>query len=222
MEDKSKHVYYTADGKEVPSVTHIISIISKRELMKWANFLGFKRIDVTRYVSEKALIGTLFHNRVECVLQGRENDYKPYIDQNVNDEVDKIFHNFEIWRKESMPEVIWQEKEFVNNQYGGKIDLLCSIRGHMTLVDFKTSKKPMASHFLQLGGYLNLIEQIDKGIYNKIELCQIIAINAKGIKIKTLTKEEMEPYKVAFLKAFELYMIWKSLLEVDWNERFQS
>ena len=80
----------------------------------------------------------------------------------------------------------------------------------------------MASHFLQLGGYLNLIEQIDKGIYNKIELCQIIAINAKGIKIKTLTKEEMEPYKVAFLKAFELYTIWKSLLEVDWNERFQS
>ena len=40
--------YFNKDGKEVPSCTTIIKMLNKPELVKWANYMGFKKIDTIR------------------------------------------------------------------------------------------------------------------------------------------------------------------------------
>lgn len=219
MKKEEKHVYYNSKGDEIPSVTHILRIISKRSLVDWANYMGFRHINTKKFVEDKARIGTFFHDRVECYFQKKEWT-KPF-DCETEETVNKIFNNFMIWAKEANPEIIAEEKEYTNEEYGGKLDLLCSIKGVVTLVDFKTSKSIHATQFLQLGGYLNLIYENDPELYDKIQLCQIVACTPSDINIKSKDKREMYGYQHAFTKAFEIYKAWGHILKTEWNETIE-
>lgn len=213
---ENKHVYYTKSGKEIPSVTHIIQILAKPELTGWANWLGFKRISVTKFLNDKAYIGTAFHNRVECYFGDKV--YQHPMAQEVDRKVEHLFQTFLPWAKEVNPKVIYQEHEYTCDDYGGKIDMLAKIKGEVNLIDFKTSKDIHPSQFLQLGGYLNLIEKNDPKLYNKITCCQIIAVTEEKVKVKAIFKKDMLKYQTAFNCCLSLYKAWNDTLEEDWGK----
>jgi hypothetical protein len=208
-------------GEEIPSVTQIISILTKKGITEWANSLGFRRVSVKKFLDNKALIGTLVHSRIENYF--KKEEYKPFIDKSTDDIVNARYELFKIWVNEAKPEMIWQEKEFTNERYGGKLDMLCKMYDDKyVLLDFKTSKDIHPSQFLQLGGYLNLIEYNESEMYEKISLCQIVAFGEKGIKQRVFTKEEMKRYQKAFEKCYEIYMCWDNILQDMWDENLKN
>ena len=219
--DDVPHTYTNSEGQEIPSVTHIISIIKKKNITSWANYLGFKHISVKNFINDKAILGSLVHERIECFFQGTEA--KPYFDQRTSNEVNKRFEIFKTWYECAKPVPIWQEKEFTNNRYGGKLDLLCKMYDDkIVLLDFKTSKAVRSSHFLQLGGYLNLIQDCEPEMYKKIDLCQIVAITDRKVIQEVRPIELMKKYQDAFNDAYELYVKWDKILREEWNDSLRD
>jgi hypothetical protein len=220
VKEDGPHTYLNSKNEEIPSVTHILSIMNKAGISTWANALGFKRISLRKFLDEKALIGTLVHERIENHFQNTEP--KPFFDASTENEVNRRMVIFNVWEKEAQPKVIWEEKEFTNERYGGKIDLLCKMYGDKTvLLDFKTSKKVHASQFLQLGGYLNLIKENDPDTYNSIDLCQIVAISDR-VHQEVRSIKEMQVYMEAFELCYQLYTAWDSILRSQWNESLEK
>ena len=224
MNDNGKdvaHTYTNSEGKEIPSVTHIISIIKKKNITGWANYLGFKHISVKNYINEKAILGTLVHERIEKFFDNEEPE--PYFDYSINQQVNARFDIFKTWYDSAKPERIWEEKEFTNDKYGGKIDLLCKMYDDkIVLLDFKTSKAVRSSHFLQLGGYLNLIQDCEPEMYKKIDLCQIVAITDCKVVQEVRPIELMKKYQDAFNDAYELYVKWDRILREEWNDSLRD
>ena len=56
--------YFYKDNK-VPSVTEIIKLLNKPELIDWANYMGMKKVKVSKYVDRAAAVGTYVHYLIE-------------------------------------------------------------------------------------------------------------------------------------------------------------
>ena len=214
--DEIKHQFYDDNGNEIPSITQILSMINKKGIVKWANYLGFKRIDCDKYLNEKAMIGTLLHDRISKFLKGEE--YKPHISSEIENTVKTLFKYFIEWYDMSGMKLIYSEKMYNNNKYGGIVDLLCEINDEVYLIDFKTSKKIHGSQLLQLAGYLNLIETEEPDLYKKIKHCQILSFTPKNIISESRTIKEMKVYKSIFKNSYILFSEYDKLLREEWND----
>ena len=53
--------YYNSKHEEVPSVTTVLKILYKEGLLEWSNYIGKKGIDYTKFMEEKANLGTAVH-----------------------------------------------------------------------------------------------------------------------------------------------------------------
>ena len=65
MADQHEHRNYYNNDKRIPSCTEIVKLLDKPELVKWANYMGFKRIDSKVYLEERAAFGTHCHELFE-------------------------------------------------------------------------------------------------------------------------------------------------------------
>ena len=211
------NAYYDEKGNELPSVTQIIKILNHKGLIQWANYIGFKHISYTNYMEERQLVGSLVHLKIEKFLKGE--DYSPsYLDDSIEKEVNEKFKLFEIWYNETAAKPIWIEKALSNNRYGGTLDAVVQIKnGAIGLIDFKTSKTIKPSQLLQLGGYLNLIQERENDMYKNINFCSIIAFGNE-LSISSRSREDMELYQKAFEKLYMLFCSWKDILSNDWNQ----
>ena len=210
--------YYDSKGNEIPSVTQILKVLNKPAVIEWANYLGFHKINYKQLLDEKADIGTYVHERIEKYFNKKDpKEEKEILDLKIKKQVDSLFDLFLDWEKSIKPIPIEIESSYTNSRFGGTIDCILEINKEIVLIDFKTSKKPYPSHFLQLGGYLILIEDNNKELYDKIAYVQIISLG-KGLKIETKFIDEMIKYKEAFKSVFDIYLYWKNILKEDWNE----
>lgn len=213
--------YYNHDNKEIPSVTQILKIINKSGIVEWANILGFYKIKYKPFLDEKATIGTYVHERIERYFNGKDpKENEKIFDVDIEKKVNERYNIFLIWNKGCDPKPIKIEESYNNNRYGGTVDAILEINGEVVLVDFKTSKKPYSIYFLQLGGYLNLIKELDKELYDKIAYVQVITFG-KGLLIETKYKENMHKYEDCFEFLYNLYIKWKNILETEWNETIE-
>lgn len=214
------HEAYINSKKEViPSVTQILSMINKKGLMDWSNWLGFKRIKYKEFLNEKALLGTIVHNKIESDIKGVE--YTPYIDEITEREADKRFNRYLQWKSDCEVSPIHSELKVHNERYGGTIDFIGIVRGSFTLLDFKTSKKPQYSHFMQLGGYLNLLEATEPDIYHSIQNCSVVCFTEKSetpMIMVTKPIEDMKKYQLAFEEVYTAFITLQDILQVDWKE----
>ena len=56
MNKQDEHVkYYNGNGVEVPSCTNVVKLLNKPELIGWANYMGFKRINTSKFLFIKKL-----------------------------------------------------------------------------------------------------------------------------------------------------------------------
>ena len=81
---KQHTVYKLADGTRVPGVTTITGVMDKPALVKWANGLGLKGIDSTKYVDNLAGVGSLAHDGIHCHLTGKTWDTSAYSADQIN------------------------------------------------------------------------------------------------------------------------------------------
>lgn len=148
--------YYKIDGAvKYPSVTSIISFVSRKKFADWRARVGEEEANkVTRHATRR---GTDLHLLCEKYLQNEDiksldeykkpliqfmfNFVKPYLD----DKIDNIYH---------------QETSMYSSRLclAGTVDLICEVDGELAIVDFKTSAKQkpeewLEDYFVQLSAY---------------------------------------------------------------------
>lgn len=215
LNEKSTHTkYFNKEGMEVPSATTVLKLLNKPALVYWANYLGFKNLDVDEVVNESARLGTLIHWLINAYLEKSLIIYVPDGEFPIK-LVSSYFNSFKIWYNTNDVEPILLEKSFSSELVGGTLDFYGRINGKLTLLDFKTSKKIRLSMFFQLAIYCILLEE--NGY--EVEQVGILLVNNKYRGEKYLTREELTPYIDFVKELINLFHSYKSINNKDkWEE----
>jgi len=153
--------YRISSGTRVPGVTTILGVLGKGQaLIRWANRLGLQGIDSTKYVDDKADIGTCAHYLIECDVKGIEPDLSDYSPNTVSLAENGLLKWLD-WKPSDF-ELLGSEMKLVSEEhrYGGTCDIYAKISGKRTLVDIKTSGSgvwPEMKH--QVVAYKHLLEE---------------------------------------------------------------
>jgi len=157
---RQHQIYKLADGTRVPGTTTVTGILDKPALVKWANNLGLQGIDSSKYVDEKARIGTLAHAMIEAYLKGEEIDTSEYSKVEI-DQAETCLIKFWDWTNEHKIKPILCEVPLVSERYryGGTIDCFGEVDGKPMLLDFKTGKGIFPEMLIQLAAYNQLLTE---------------------------------------------------------------
>lgn len=163
-EEGDQHRKYYNDNREIPSCTTIVGMLGKSELVKWANYMGFKKINTTSLLEEKAAYGTFCHKLFEIYFNGgliTANSNTDYISNKEFREIIYKFYMVDLYFNKLGIRVVDTELSIEGNDYGGTMDLLCynEKRDCLMIFDLKTSKAVYQSHWIQIMGYVQLLKE---------------------------------------------------------------
>jgi hypothetical protein len=208
---KAHQRYKTADGKQVPGSTTVLSVLDKGGLVGWANRLGLEGIDSRKFTDEAATTGTLAHYLVERELDGQPadlNDYTPA-------QVERATHSvvaFRTWLdgRTIEPELIEGRLVSEKYRYGGTVDFYGRVDGVPMLLDFKTSKAIYMEHIAQAASYVKLL--VENG-YRLKEAHVVRLGRGPGATIidHKLGREELALHWVVFEHALAIYEAKKAI-----------
>jgi hypothetical protein len=210
------HTDYVVDGKKYPSVTEILKIIQKNDsLMRWANSLGFRRINLVEYQTSVMEFGTIVHSRMQAIVDPNFTEVLPGRTQNEEALLADAERRFRLFTQDLHYETIFTEKALISTNlgYAGTCDWYARINNqHDALIDFKTSKTIHDTMYLQLGGYYNLLR--DAGYH--VDIAAILLINLKDCSIHPINQAKLERYGEIFLQLVEFYRNYTSQkLQID-------
>lgn len=197
---------------EVPSVTTILKVLNKPSIAKWANSLGWKRMSYEKVLEERAFEGTIVHELCHEVLFKEGAKFDTSTPERL-EFISSYLKNFNSFLDEHKLEPIWGEKSFSSDRFGGTVDLYCVLDGKKTILDFKTSKSFYSTHFIQLGAYIQLLEQEDLSV----EQVAILRLRDGKRAIKIISREDMEKYIEIFNKLCDLFYLIYDLNE-EWKD----
>ena len=212
MKDKIHTVYKLKNGKKVPGVTTIISILAKPALIHWAWDLGTKGVDYRKFRDDKADIGSLAHYLIMCYLKKETPDTSDYSRKQIDQAENCIISFFE-WKKMHSFEPILIESPLISEKYkfGGTPDLLAKINGEYCLIDFKTGKGIYVNDmFPQLAAYSHLLQENNYKITNS-RILRIGREESEGFEERLI--QNVEPYWEIFKNCLSIYNIRKRLRE---------
>lgn len=161
MSSEDTHrIYHNSKGEVVPSVTTISGLYPK-DLTKWANYMGFKRQDVTQILNERANYGKYVHALFEKYFTDKDifessKGIDPWLIQ--------LHQKFEyikdtLYRQGYV--AVKTEFPIDGEKFGGTLDILFynESNNKYLLLDLKTSKSVYDSMRVQLAGYCMLLEE---------------------------------------------------------------
>jgi hypothetical protein len=155
--------YKDANGKRVPSVTTVLSVLAKPQLINWAYKLGKDGQDMKAVQDSAMSTGSLLHYLIAQELRKEQPD-QAYLDEfTLRDQryCNNCLLSWDEWKKDKVIEVELLEIPLVSEKfgYGGTPDLLAYINGKLCLCDFKSSNAIYSDYFYQLSAYGTLIEE---------------------------------------------------------------
>ena len=214
MDKQNEHVrYYNKQGKEVPSCTNIVKLLNKPELVGWANYMGFKRINTTRFLQQKAEYGTYCHDLAEQYLQGiiLNNDTSNKLNCEDRSLVISRLRMLGDKFNEAGMNILGMELEMHGSKYGGTLDLLTHIpsKNRLILLDFKTSKSVYDSHLIQLGGYSLLLEELYGLTVTDVGVILLSKNPTDKEFVNLLSREDNKVNEKIFQKLLDIYWIKK-------------
>ena len=191
---------YEKDGVYLPSVTTILHsiIIDGDRLLNWSNSLGFRHIKYSEELERSANFGTAVHAALEQIMTNGP-DNKISLNGFEIIKFKKVINNFmEFINQNSMTPEDTLHAELTLSSielgYAGTCDWVGYIHGKLTLLDYKTSKKPNESMFMQLSAYMHLLRE--NGI--NIEQAGILTVGEKDVKLYMKTLSELDEYYITF------------------------
>lgn len=156
---ESGRKYRTPEGIDLPSITTVLSILSRDSIAAWRKRVGEK--EANKISHRAATRGTAVHEIIEKYL---DNDpaytdgYMPNVIANFNDMkplLDKHVNN-----------IYAQEAPLYSNHLGvaGRVDCVAEFDGKLSIIDFKTAAKPkrkdwIKSYFMQEAAYAIMWEE---------------------------------------------------------------
>ena len=96
---KAHTIYKNKDGKRVPGTTTITGMLNKPALVRWANKMGLNGIDTSKFVDDKAAIGTLAHEMITNGLVNKPVDTGDYSKNQIEAAENSVL-SFYNWEKE--------------------------------------------------------------------------------------------------------------------------
>lgn len=206
-------VYKNNDNKEIPSVTTILKILNKPALIKWANYLGYKRQSVDAVLEDTSYIGTTVHCALTAFLQNKQ--FILINGRSCGKTLLKSYLNsFFDWYKKHEIKTEFMEKKFISEKFGGTIDFYGKIDSKYTILDFKTSKSIYSSMFLQLAAYCIMLEEHG----HKVEQVILLGVNENKYNEKILTRKELQKYIDTFKLLTDVFHKWFDInIEDGWG-----
>jgi predicted RecB family nuclease len=195
-------IYKNKDGKRLCGVTTITGLLSKPQLLAWANRIGLEGLKMDAYVDDLASVGTLAHAMIISHLTGEKLDTNEYSKNDIN-RAENAMISFLEWHKNNPVEVVLSEQPLISEKYqfGGTPDIYGTLNGQRVIIDLKTGSGLYPDYSLQVTGYKILLEenghQVDKAI-----LLRVGRDESEGFETKELT--QFAPYEKIFTNLLEI------------------
>ena len=189
MPDKTKiHTVYKVNDKRVPSVTTILGILNKPQLMDWAWRMGVEGKDYKAVRDQAGGIGSLVHYLILCDLKKEKPDTSESSPADL-DKAETCLIKYWDWQKAHKLETILCETPLVSELlgYGGTPDWFGKVDGELTIVDFKSGKGIYDEFIYQVAAYAHLVAENNHG---KTDVARIVRIGRnedEGFDEKVIT-----------------------------------
>jgi len=161
--------YFTPTGEAYPSVTTVLGILGKKELMEWRKRVGE---DKANQISRQAATrGTAVHKLCEDYLDNKEDYSKKHMPANIH-----MFNTMRSVLDEKINNIWFQEAFLYSDelQTAGQVDCIAEFENELSVIDFKTSRRPKSpdkiqNYFMQVSFYAKAFEErtgtpIKKGV----------------------------------------------------------
>jgi hypothetical protein len=223
--------YYTIDGVNYPSVTSILNVLNKPQLVNWAVRLTRDSLKQELFALQRANslqdlnAGSLLaksaseHNRVKNAVADHGIDIHRRIAAYVGDKAsytsknvrDPVIIAFRAWQDEAQFVPNASEKLVISreHEYAGTADLIGTLNGRLALLDIKTGRGLYPEYKLQLAAYAVAWSEMT-GHFP--EVCANLHVKSDFTitEANTFTGAELFPLFQTFLAAKHLFE-WLSL-----------
>ena len=150
--------YYTETGAAYPSVTTVLGVLSRDSIKAWRKRVGNE--EANKISGQAATRGTKIHLLCEKVLDNEEIDTSKL-----------SLLDLEIWNEfkpllNRIDNIHAQEIALYSDhlRLAGRVDCIAEFDGKLSIIDFKTSKKPkkkewIENYFAQAAAYSIMYEE---------------------------------------------------------------
>ena len=198
--------YFTPDGNAYPSITTVLSIMSKDAIMAWRARVGAEEANkISRQASTR---GTAVHKLAEDYVDNKPdwkgkhmpanvatfNSIKPILDEKLNN--------------------IWMQEVFLYSdklKTAGQLDCIAEWEGVLSIVDFKTSRRvkkeeDITSYFIQMCFYAAAFLE-RTGIAIKQGIIVMAVDDSEPLIFKVNTYDYLEHFVKVRKKYKEMYKV---------------
>jgi len=151
--------YFVDDKKKYPSITTVLSILSRDGIAAWRRRVGDEEAD--RVSLQATTRGSAVHQIVEDYI-----DNKPDYDAGYFPNVLENFYQIKSVIDKRVGRVYAQEQPLYSNhlRVAGRVDCVAEFDGQLSIIDFKTSKKRKTrsrcyNYFMQEAAYAVMWEE---------------------------------------------------------------
>ncbi len=128
--------YHTPEGIDLPSITTVLSILSRDSIAKWRKRVG--EVEANKISTRAANRGTAVHTICEKYL---DND-PDYLDGVMPNNIE-TFQKIRPILDDNINNIHAQEAPLYSTHLGvaGRVDCVAEFNGQISIIDFKTSRK---------------------------------------------------------------------------------
>jgi len=194
--------YNTPDGKAYPSITTVLGVLSKDSIDAWRKRIGKEEADKISIRASRR--GTSVHEALENFVDNVEwetikQKYTPDIIASVIGVKDIL--------SERIGRVFGQELPLYSDHLGvaGRVDCVAEFDGKISIIDYKTSKKPkqrkwVESYFMQEAAYAIMWEE-----RTGIPITQLVTIIAVDNSEAQVFIEHRDNHTQKLLETIDVY-----------------
>lgn len=196
VDSPSGRRYQTISGKSYPSVTSVLGLLGKKEIMAWRERVGEE--EANRISSRAARRGTAIHTLCENYLLNEEVEVGPFDLE--------IFKSIEPYLNK-INNIHGLETQLYSDylQVAGTVDCVAEYEGKMSIIDFKTSRRiktrdDIHGYFMQTAAYAVMFEEI-----TKIPVPRLVIIMAVDDEQPLIFNEKRDDWINSFIELRENY-----------------
>ena len=150
---ESGRKYFTPEGNAYPSITTVLGVLNKEGIQKWRARVGEE--EANKISTQAATRGTAVHKLAEDYIDNVPDWNKGHMPNNLFS-----FNQLKVILDERLNNV-WFQEEFLYSdklRCAGQVDCIAEFDGQLSIVDFKTSRKPkkeewITGYFIQASFY---------------------------------------------------------------------
>lgn len=202
---ESGRKYFLPDGQAVPSITTVLSTMSKEHIDKWRASVGEERANkISRMASSR---GTKLHDVCEKYLLNEMNSMKL---QTMMPDTKQLFKTLRPQLDENIGKIYALEQALYSKELmlAGRVDCIAEWNGVLSVIDFKTSTKikdveKIKNYFMQCTTYSIMFEELTGKPINQIVVAIAVEEDVKP-QIFVKDKSEYVHFTKDFIKNYHL------------------